>query len=79
MVLQGQDKWRKNPLIAGMWKKPFPHLPLAIGIFASYCAIEYVYDKATEIPAATVKPSIRWQSTGIDTTAEPIKIGGDHH
>jgi hypothetical protein len=33
MVFKGQDAWRSHPMIAGQWRRPFPHLGLAIGIF----------------------------------------------
>jgi hypothetical protein len=46
MVLSGQDAWRKHPLLAGCWKKPLPHLGLAIGIFTTYVIAENIFTRA---------------------------------
>ena len=43
MVLQGQDAWRKHPLLSGCWKAPFPGLGLAFGIFVGYCFLEQMF------------------------------------
>lgn len=40
MVFQGQDKWRKHPLLSGNAKRPFPALGSAIIAFSFY----YTYD-----------------------------------
>ncbi|CAM9223776.1 unnamed protein product [Ectocarpus fasciculatus] len=45
MVFQGQDAWRKLPHISGQWKRPLPHLGLAIGIFSAYLVGESLYEK----------------------------------
>ena len=46
MVLQGQDKWRKHPLIFEAWRKPFPMLGTAIVVFTAFCIGEYAYKSA---------------------------------
>ena len=43
MVLQGQDAWRKHPLLSGCWKAPLPGLGMAFGIFVGYCFLEQMY------------------------------------
>ena len=53
MVLAGQDAWRKHPLLSGCWRNPFPGLRIAVGIFATYIAVEsiigYVAGRAFKI------------------------------
>jgi hypothetical protein len=36
MVFQGQDAWRKHPLLHENWRRPFPGLGIAVGIFCIY-------------------------------------------
>ena len=43
MVLQGQDKWRKHPLIFRTWKRPFPMLGTAVAVFALICIGEELF------------------------------------
>lgn len=40
MVFAGQDAWRKHPMLANCYKRPFPGLGIALGIFAGYCIID---------------------------------------
>lgn len=47
MVLQGQDAWRKHPLLSGMARKPFPMLGTAVGIFAIYLVVDATFSYAT--------------------------------
>jgi hypothetical protein len=80
MVLRGQDAWRKHPLMSGLWKKPFPHLGLAVGLFATYCTGEYLLNHFTSPPPAVhTKPRFKINESGIDTMPNSSKIGGDHH
>eukprot|EP01038_Epipyxis_sp_PR26KG_P005348 gene5348-7419_t len=50
MVLHGQDAWRKNPMFYGHWKKPFPRLKLACGIFSVYVALDIMQRKVLAPP-----------------------------
>lgn len=43
MVFAGQDAWRKHPLIYGCYKKPFPGLGVAVGIFGIYLAMDTAF------------------------------------
>ena len=80
MVLGGQDAWRKHPLVSGLWKKPFPHLGLAVGLFAVYCTGEaLVTHFTTPAPSTHYKPKYKIKATEADLMPESVKIGGDHH
>ncbi len=79
MVLQGQDAWRKHPLISGLWKKPFPHLGLAAGLFAVYCTAEFMINKAVGPTPSAPKAKYSLKESGLDTMPESRKIGGGHH
>lgn len=46
MVFAGQDAWRKHPLIYQCYKKPFPGLGLALGIFGGYVVLETLFKAA---------------------------------
>ena len=45
MVFQGQDAWRRHPLISGCWKDPLPGFRPAVIVFGTYCLMEYAYKK----------------------------------
>lgn len=47
MVFSGQDVWRKHPMLTGCFKRPFPGLGIAVGIFASYYMLEKTYKYIT--------------------------------
>ncbi|CAM9776432.1 unnamed protein product [Scytosiphon promiscuus] len=40
MVFAGQDAWRKHPMLTNCYKRPFPGLGIALGIFAGYCILD---------------------------------------
>ncbi|CAN0537326.1 unnamed protein product, partial [Ectocarpus sp. 8 AP-2014] len=40
MVFGGQDAWRKHPMLTGCYKRPFPGLGIALGLFAGYCVLD---------------------------------------
>ena len=83
MVFGGQDAWRKHPLLAGNWKKPFPGLGMAVGLFAFYCVGEYIWTKAMASPPSHLpsKPKITFKLAGDmgDTMPEAKVKGGGHH
>lgn len=83
MVLGGQDAWRKHPLISGCWKKPFPHMGLALGLFGVYLAGDYMFNVAMKIPDShhAAKPKYKFIPAGDlgDTMPEVEKRGGGHH
>ena len=81
MVLQGQDAWRKHPLLSGLWKKPFPHLGLAVGLFAVYCTAEAVFDRALAPAPAAYKQKYTFKANSEfgDEQPEAKKIGGGGH
>jgi hypothetical protein len=43
MVFKGQDAWRNHPLLINGWKRPFPGIGLAAGIFTVYLIGEQVF------------------------------------
>ena len=81
MVLQGQDAWRKHPLLSGLWKKPFPHLGLAVGLFAVYCAAETVFTHAMTPPPTPAKQKYTFTPGNEfnDVAPETKKLGGGGH
>lgn len=46
MVLQGQDKWRKHPLIFEAWRRPFPMLGVSAVLFTCFCIGESLWKGA---------------------------------
>ena len=82
MVLRGQDAWRKHPLIAGCWKKPFPGLGIATALFATYCIVDYGLGRAMAPPVlhAAHKPKFEFEEAGDvgDTMPEGHRKGGGH-
>jgi hypothetical protein len=82
MVLRGQDAWRKHPLIAGCWKKPFPGLGIATGLFAVYCVMDWTFSAATAPPLLKTahKPKFAFEDAGDlgDTMPEGHRTGGGH-
>ncbi|CAB1107812.1 unnamed protein product [Ectocarpus sp. CCAP 1310/34] len=47
MVFAGQDAWRKHPMLTGCYKRPFPGLGIALGLFAGYCVLDGTIKFAT--------------------------------
>ena len=43
MPFQGQDAWRRHPLLSGLWKDPLPGLRPAVVVFSAYLVGEYCY------------------------------------
>ena len=43
MPFQGQDAWRRHPLLSGLWKDPLPGLRPAAVVFSAYLVGEYCY------------------------------------
>ena len=82
MVLSGQDAWRKHPLVSGNWKRPFPGLGLAMGLFAVYLVGDYAWSSAMAPPASTHhhKPKIVFKEAGSigDSMPTAVKRGGGH-
>ena len=77
-MLRGQDAWRKHPLIAGCWKKPFPGLGMATALFATYCFVDYTFTIATApLPDKPGKPKMAFEEAGDlgDTMPEGHKRG----
>lgn len=79
MVLRGQDAWRKHPLIAGCWKKPFPGLGIATALFATYCIIDMSISNVMKpLPSPPGKPKMAFEDAGDvgDTMPEGHRKGG---
>jgi hypothetical protein len=58
MVFQGQDAWRRHPVISNCWRNPFPGIQKAAAIYAVYLAFDYTrrYVKyINSAPSATTK------------------------
>eukprot|EP00903_Cladosiphon_okamuranus_P012118 g11370.t1 len=47
MVFAGQDAWRKHPMVANCYKRPFPGFGIALGLFAGYCVLDGTIKFAT--------------------------------
>mmetsp|Transcript_6163 Transcript_6163/g.10217 ORF Transcript_6163/g.10217 Transcript_6163/m.10217 type:complete len:82 (-) Transcript_6163:314-559(-) len=39
------ESWRNHPMLNNNFKHMFPGLKPAVAIFATYCAVEFVYDR----------------------------------
>ena len=63
MVFAGQDAWRKHPMIANCYKRPFPGFGIALGLFAGYCVLDGTIKFATGVFSATCS-STRTYSAG---------------
>lgn len=48
MVLGGQDKWRKHPLLFEQWRRPLPGFGTAVVIFAGYLLVENIFKRLTD-------------------------------
>jgi len=82
MVLGGQDAWRKHPLFTGNWKKPFPGLGIAVGLFGFYLVGEYVWSKTMIAPPSrrVHGPKVHYKEAGDLGDAMPeAKLKGGHH
>ncbi len=79
MGFRSQDKWRRHPMVSGLWKAPLTGLGTAIGIFSVYLAGEYIVDKVFEFKEDTSHAGKIWKRDPIMNTA-PTRIGsGDDH
>jgi len=48
MVLQGQDGWRKHPMLNNLWRKnPLPGFKWAALVYGTYMGVEFIYKSAT--------------------------------
>ena len=84
MVLQGQDAWRKHPLIAGCWKRPAPGFAMAVGIFGAYCAADMFFSSVMATPSdgrpKVPKHTFIAEGDLGDTMASVKSVrGGGHH
>ena len=53
-------------MIAGCWKKPFPGLGIATGLFAVYCVMDWTFSAATAPPLLKTahKPKFAFEDAG---------------
>lgn len=82
MVFQGQDAWRKHPLLAGCYRKPFPGLKTAVGIFATYVVVEAIYNYATAPTPQIEEPKVKYFDRGTAGSNMPgalVKTKVAHH
>jgi hypothetical protein len=54
MVFKGQDAWRSHPLLINGWKRPFPGIGLAVGIFTVYVVAEQAYKRMSDCKKALI-------------------------
>ena len=80
MVLQGQDKWRKHPLIFEAWRRPFPMLGTAIVLFSAFCIGEYFYNNSKKSqPSLAVYRYIANPSGGAPILQKRVPAAHGHH
>jgi hypothetical protein len=82
MVLQGQDAWRRHPLLSGLWKKPLPHFGTAVGLFGAYLIADYMFDKAMKVPDAPRKSKVAYaipEDAPIGDVMPEAHMKGGHH
>lgn len=77
MGFRSQDKWRRHPMVSGLWKAPLTGLGTAIGIFSIYLVGEYMVDEVFKFKDNSA-PSKIWQQDPSTNTA-PTRINGGNY
>lgn len=69
-------------MLSGNWKRPFPGLGMAAGLFAFYLVGDFAWNKAMAPPPSLLpsKPKVTFKNVGdLGDTMPEAKIKGGHH